>query len=109
MIFISHRREETKSFVTNLHQRLLDRYGKNSVFIDFNDIQSGDPWPDAIKHALQESPCTVGYHWSDMGQRALPIRRESESVATRNSGGLGSGGNLHRMSEPKDACHSCAS
>ena len=38
MIFISYRQEDTKAEVTHLSDRLINRYGKEKIFVDFNNI-----------------------------------------------------------------------
>ncbi len=52
MIFISYRQEDTKAEVTHLSDRLINRYGKEKIFVDFNNIPPGERWPDAIKKNL---------------------------------------------------------
>src|SRR6266508_2065309 len=68
MIFISYRRDDAKAVVTNLHQRLVERYGKDKVFVDYRDIPVGEKWPDYLREKLEESHvllAVVGSSWGD--------------------------------------------
>lgn len=53
MIFISYRREDTKTLVTHLQRRLADLYGKDQVFVDFHDIPAGQEWPGQLRAQLE--------------------------------------------------------
>src|SRR4051812_19215782 len=69
MIFISYRREDTKEVVTHLYHRLIARYGPGTVFVDFNDIPAGDPWPDALRSELEKRSvvlAVVGSRWGEV-------------------------------------------
>lgn len=68
MIFICYRREDTKAEVTNLHRRLVERFGEASVFVDFTDIQPGEKWPDTLRSKLDESIAllvVIGQGWGE--------------------------------------------
>jgi hypothetical protein len=68
MIFICYRREDTGALVTNLHRRLVERFGEEHVFVDFKDIPPGEPWPDTLRRKLEESRvllAIIGPEWGD--------------------------------------------
>ena len=68
MIFISYRREDSKAEVTNLYRRLVERFGEDHVFVDFNDIPPGEKWPDTLRTKLEASCVAlaiIGSKWGD--------------------------------------------
>src|SRR5262249_30793004 len=68
MIFISYRREDTRAEVTNLHRRLVERFGDALVFVDFNDIPPGEQWPKTLQDKLAASRvllAIIGGKWGD--------------------------------------------
>jgi len=68
MIFISYRHEDTKAEVTNLHRRLVERFGEEQVFVDYRDIPPGEKWPETLQQKLEESCvllAVIGSKWSD--------------------------------------------
>jgi hypothetical protein len=68
MIFISYRREDTRAEVTNLHRRLLERYGEERVFVDFEDIAPGEEWPGTLRQKLEECRvllAIIGSKWGE--------------------------------------------
>ena len=51
MIFISYRRDDTRTEVFSLRNRLVDRYGAEAVFVD-EYIDPGAVWPQTIEQRL---------------------------------------------------------
>jgi tetratricopeptide (TPR) repeat protein len=52
MIFLSYRRADARFPATFLASRLKDIYGNDSVFIDFDDLPPGHPWPHHLETQL---------------------------------------------------------
>ena len=52
MIFLSYRRADARFPATFLASRLKDIYGNDSVFIDFDDLPPGHPWPHHLEAQL---------------------------------------------------------
>lgn len=68
MIFVSYRHEGTQVFVTDLHNRLSQKFGDSRVFVDFNGIQPGEAWPDRIREAVLGSQvllAVIGKEWGN--------------------------------------------
>ncbi len=68
MIFVSYRHEDTQVFVTDLHNRLSQKFGDSRVFVDFNGIQPGEAWPDRIREAVLGSQvllAVIGKEWGN--------------------------------------------
>ena len=90
-IFIAYRRDDSQGFAGRIHDRLVARFGADSVFRDINDIEPGRPWEEAIDDALGSSDVFVlliGREWLDAtdeeGQRRLddPADRHRREIET---------------------------
>src|SRR5262245_3420260 len=71
-IAISYRRTDA-SIAGRIHDRLAARYGKDSVFIDFNDVPLGAPFPAYLEKIMSEAQvllALVGPNWLRSGAGA---------------------------------------
>jgi SIR2-like domain/TIR domain len=48
-IFINYRREDTAGIALAIYERLAQRFGAASVFLDVRNLQAGSNWPEEIK------------------------------------------------------------
>lgn len=53
-VFISYRREDSGGYTGRLHDRLVDRWGADRVFLDIDNIPPGEDFVDAIDKTLDE-------------------------------------------------------
>jgi len=53
-IFISYRRADSAPYTGRLHDALADHFGPAQIFLDVNDIEAGEVFPDALSRALNE-------------------------------------------------------
>jgi hypothetical protein len=90
-ILISYRRSDSAGMTGRIFDRLVQRYGKNSVFMDVDNIPFGIDFRDHIKTALLESDLmlvVVGQRWLGRGEgpgsrlddETDPVRVEVESA-----------------------------
>jgi len=68
-VFISYRREETALYAGRLYDRLGDRFGEDSIFMDVNSIAVGVDFTTAISGAM--SRCNIMFVL--IGQRWIAI------------------------------------
>jgi WD40 repeat protein len=67
-IFISYRREDTSATAGRLYDRLVARFGADSVFMDVDSIAPGHDFAEAIETAVgscQVVLAVIGTHWLD--------------------------------------------
>jgi hypothetical protein len=83
-IFISYRREDTSATAGRLYDRLVARFGADSVFMDVDSIAPGHDFAEAIETAVgscQVVLAVIGTHWLDAaderGWRRLDDRTTS--------------------------------
>src|SRR5262249_35184849 len=95
-IFLSYRRADSANMTERIHDRLIDRFGRENVFIDVDDIQSGRDFRTQLEEAL--SQCSVllvviGDRWltlqDEHGKRRLDnpndyVRLEIETAFSRD-------------------------
>lgn len=65
-ILISYRRSDAAAIVGRIHDRLLARYGADSVFLDIDDIPYGSDFRTHIQTTLQKCDvvlAVVGPNW----------------------------------------------
>jgi TIR domain len=65
-ILISYRRSDSDVFAGRVRDRLAQRYGEGSVFMDVEDIPFGRDFRQHIKDALRESNLVIviiGQRW----------------------------------------------
>lgn len=87
-IVISYRREDTEGSAGRLYDRLVDRYGRELVFMDFYSIESGEDWGAKVDRTVAKSSvllALLGPRWvsaaDEYGSRRLEdkddyVRRE---------------------------------
>lgn len=65
-LFISYRREDSSGYAINLYDRLANRFGRDHVFMDIDQIQPGEDFHDVIHEKLksvQVAVVLIGKHW----------------------------------------------
>lgn len=65
-LFISYRREDSSGYAINLYDRLTERFGRDRVFMDIDQIQPGEDFHDVIHEKLksvQVAIVLIGKHW----------------------------------------------
>jgi hypothetical protein len=68
-IFISYRREDTAGHAGRLCDRLSARFGDDRVFMDVQDIQPGQHFPQSIDRSIAGSDCVIaviGPRWLEL-------------------------------------------
>ena len=77
-IFVSYRRDDTEGEAGRLADRLIARFGADSVFYDRESLRPGDPWRRRIDAALAGCECMlllIGPRWESLagadGRRRL--------------------------------------
>lgn len=66
-IVISYRREDTEAITGRIYDRLRERYGADSVFIDIDSIPAGVNFRDFIAQTMQDADlllAIMGAHWA---------------------------------------------
>jgi energy-coupling factor transporter ATP-binding protein EcfA2 len=69
MIFISYRKDDTRTEVNVLSMLLKERYGDRQVFVDFSDIPAGAVWPKHLESQLMSCRillAMVGPQWGKL-------------------------------------------
>jgi len=72
MIFISYRRDESSAAAGRVHDRLLQEFGPDSVFIDVDSISLGADFVKAVQDAVAKSHvllAVIGPGWLDARDR----------------------------------------
>jgi hypothetical protein len=72
MIFISYRRDESWAAAGRVHDRLLQEFGPDAVFIDVDSISLGADFVKAVQDAVAESHvllAVIGPRWLDARDR----------------------------------------
>jgi hypothetical protein len=89
MIFISYRRQDCRHLADRLAEALSPHF---DVFMDVRDLQPGDPFPDVLRHNLEDCQLllvVIGPRWLTLtdaaGRRRLAdpddfVRQEVEAV-----------------------------
>ncbi|OBC01810.1 hypothetical protein A5784_17030 [Mycobacterium sp. 852013-50091_SCH5140682] len=79
-IVISYRREDTEGSAGRLYDRLVERYGRELVFMDFYSIGSGEDWGAEIDRVIARSSvllALIGPRWASAtdqnGRRWLEV------------------------------------
>lgn len=95
-IFISYRRDDTAGYAGRLHDRLVQHYGKDNIFMDIDTIEPGQDFVEAVGEAV--GSCNVlialmGKQWltvtDSQGRRRVDdphdwIRLEVANALARN-------------------------
>lgn len=95
-IFISYRRDDTRSTAGRIFDRLTTHFGVGAVFMDVDSISPGRSFTDAIGHAVtscQVMLAMIGNQWltlaDEHGRRRIDLR--ADYVAMEISSGLARG------------------
>jgi hypothetical protein len=95
-IFVTYRRDDTSGHAGRLYDRLADRFGKDNIFRDVDQIHFGDDFVEAIDNAVRSCKALIaiiGPSWlatmDQHGKRRLEnptdfVRMEIESALSRN-------------------------
>jgi hypothetical protein len=94
-IAISYRRSDSSAITGRIFDRLAAHYGKESVFMDVDNIPFGTDFRSHIRAVLQETQVlivVIGPHWLGadaagtvrMSQDTDPVRAEIEAALARN-------------------------
>jgi len=68
-IFISYRREETADYAGRLHDRLVQHFGADQVFMDVDTIELGVDFGEVIERAVADVDvflCVMGPEWATL-------------------------------------------
>jgi hypothetical protein len=91
-IFVCYRREDTAGFARALKTVLGDRYGRDNVFMDLDNIAPGEMWEDVVNKAVGGCDVLIalmGREWMTVtdktGRRRIdnpidPVRLEIETA-----------------------------
>jgi hypothetical protein len=82
-VAISYRRTDS-TIASRIFQRLADRYGKEAVFIDVNDVPAGAAFPQYVDKVLSKTQVLlvlIGPNWLRKGARGLQAHQSGLSLA----------------------------
>ena len=74
-VFISYRRSDNQYAAKVIYDRLVERFGKESVYIDIDDIPAGVDFRHHIRQAVGECDvlvAVVGDSWQELDERGEP-------------------------------------
>jgi hypothetical protein len=95
-IFLSYRRADSANMTERIHDRLIERFGRENVFIDVDDMQSGMDFRTQLEEALSQCSAllvVIGDRWlsaqDEHGKRRLDdphdfVRLEIETAFLRD-------------------------
>jgi hypothetical protein len=94
-IFLSYRRGDSAGATGRIYDRLVTRYGKDTIFMDVSSLPAGVDFMEHIQRAIQESAVQlvlIGPGWLEAadaeGHRRLELPRDA--VRREVEAGLGS-------------------
>jgi hypothetical protein len=93
VIFISYRRKDSGGHAGRLHEELVRRYGRESIFMDIDSLHGGVEFRDRIHEALDASDTAlvlIGETWTGPthDDEARRIDREDDLVRREVAGAL---------------------
>ena len=53
LVFLSYRRNDTRRIAARIHEELEQQFGRDSIFMDVEQIPGGKPWRQQIDDALE--------------------------------------------------------
>jgi uncharacterized protein len=65
-VFISYRREDSSGYAGRLYDRLAQRFGRDRIYRDIDDISAGEDFHEAIRKKLEQSDiliALIGPRW----------------------------------------------
>jgi TIR domain/NACHT domain len=77
-LFINYRISDTGATASALYRDLVERLGKESVFIDHGRIEGGEEWPKRIWDEVELSTamlCLIGKDWLEVYDPDLQMRK----------------------------------
>ncbi len=95
-VFISYRRADSAAYTGRLYDHLIDHFHRDQIFIDIDDIDAGDKFPEVLEKSLESSWAVIvmiGARWlsieGDDGKRRLDdpddwVRLEVATALRRN-------------------------
>jgi pterin-4a-carbinolamine dehydratase len=96
-LFISYRRDDSRSITLRLAETLTQNFGEEHIFCDTDSIRVGQDWPSRITRALSEATvllCVIGPQWlrlcNEWGQRRIDLEGDwvCDEVATAINNGV---------------------
>ena len=85
-IFISYRRADTSKDAGRIYDRLVDEFGKASVFKDVDNIPLGTDFRDVLREFIEKSDVVlvlIGAHWLDIDNTTGLRRLDNENDFVR--------------------------
>ena len=79
-LIISYRRADTAGIVGRIFDRLSDRYGEHSVFLDVDKIPVGVDFRDHIRENLKTADCLIAAAPAVRGDAGLPATHASAPI-----------------------------
>jgi hypothetical protein len=95
-IFISYRREDSSGHVGRLHDRLIESFSPNDIFVDIDTIEPGEDFVEAVEQAVSSAEvllAVIGKQWLTLtdarGKRRIDnphdfVRLEIAAALRRN-------------------------
>jgi hypothetical protein len=89
LLFLSYRRNDTGPIAARIHEELERQFGRDSIFMDVEQIPGGKPWRKQIDDALNDCHALVvliGSRWLEGGRLDAPddlVRWEIEQALGR--------------------------
>ena len=83
-IFINYRREDSSGYSLALYNELLKRYNKDVLFKDFNSIEPGEDFEEAIDKGLNSCHILlvlIGERWLDILRQRQTHKNQPDFVA----------------------------
>lgn len=81
-VFLSYRREDSAGHTGRMHDRFVQRWGSDRVFLDIDNIPPGEDFVDAIDRTLNECAIVlvvIGPRWLDARDSRGGRRLDSET------------------------------
>lgn len=66
-LFLSYRRADAKTPLSELHKKLARVYGQGAIFLDTSMMRGGDVFPEVLREKIREADVVlvvIGAHWS---------------------------------------------
>jgi hypothetical protein len=75
-IFISYRREESRWSARSLHDRLIQRFDRNQIFMDVDSVGLGEDFVKTIEETVGSCDvliAVIGAHWLTSTEAAIEV------------------------------------
>src|SRR5262245_16849767 len=73
-LFVSYRRDDATGSIEYIYQRLVMRFGRESVFRDIDEMRLGEDFRHQLQEALSRCDvflAVIGPHWAGRGERGV--------------------------------------